>query len=128
MVEELITLNSGKVNEYLLHLDANAYGTKRMLSLFLGEFDDGSVLIDCGSSLDVNRTLRYFNKIDVPLSSFKYLITTHHHFDHVGGLWKLYEEIKKHNPDVKILTNTITKELLNDFHLHLKRGKRTYGD
>ena len=128
MVKELITLNSGKVNEYLHHIDALSYGTNRMLSLFLGEFDDGSVLIDCGSSLDINRTLRYFNKINVPLSSFKYLITTHHHFDHVGGLWKLYEEIKKHNPDVKILTNTITKELLNDFYLHLKRGKRTYGD
>ena len=128
MIKELITLRSGKVDEYLHIIDPKAYGTNRMLSLFLGEFDGGSVLIDCGSSLDINRSLRYFKKINVPLSSFKYLITTHHHFDHVGGIWKLYEEIKKHNPDVKILTNKITKELLNDFNLHLKRGKRTYGD
>lgn len=128
MVKELITLNSGKINEYLHHIDAQTYKTNRMLSLFLGEFDDGSVLIDCGSSLDIERSLRYFKKNNIPLSTFKYLITTHHHFDHVGGLWKLYEEVKKYNPDVKILTNSITKELLNDYKLHLKRGKRTYGD
>ena len=128
MVKELITLNSGKVNEFLHHFDANSYGTNRMLSLFLGEFDDGSVLIDCGSSLDINKILRYFKKNNIPLSTCKYLVTTHHHFDHVGGMWKLYEEVKKHNPNVKILTNSITKELLNDYKLHLKRGKRTYGD
>lgn len=128
MAKELITLTSGKVNEYLHLIDINAYKTNRMLSLFLGEFDEGSVLIDCGSSLDINKSLRYFKKNNIPLSTFKYLVTTHHHFDHVGGLWKIFEEIKKYNPDVKILTNNITKELLNDFNLHLKRGKRTYGD
>ncbi|MHA2089038.1 MAG: MBL fold metallo-hydrolase, partial [Promethearchaeota archaeon] len=86
------------------------------------------VLIDCGSSLDLKRGLRYIKKNGIELSSLKYLITTHHHFDHNGGLWKLYEEIKSHNPEVKILTNKITRELLNDFKLHLKRGMRTYGD
>ena len=65
MVKELITLTSGRVNEYLYHIDAKAYGTKRMLSLFLGEFDDGSVLIDCGSSLDINRSLSYFKKNNI---------------------------------------------------------------
>ena len=126
MVNDLITLKSGKVNEYLHHIDVNAYGRQRMLSVFFGEFDDGCILIDCGSSLDIKRGLKYFKKNGIKLSSFKYLITTHHHFDHNGGLWKLFGEIKKHNPDVKILTNRITKELLNDYRLHLQRGMRTY--
>lgn len=116
------------MNEYLHHIDVEAYGTSRMLSVFLGEFDDGSVLFDCGSSLDIKKILKYFKKNNIPLSSFKYLVTSHHHFDHIGGIWKLYEELKIHNPDVKILTNNITKALLNDFELHLKRGARTYGD
>jgi len=128
MIKDLITLKSGKVNDYLHHIDVKAYGTSRMLSVFLAEFDDGSVLFDCGSSLDIKKILRYFKKNSVPLSTFKYLVTSHHHFDHIGGIWKLYEELKNHNPDVKILTNSITKELLNDFELHLKRGVRTYGD
>jgi glyoxylase-like metal-dependent hydrolase (beta-lactamase superfamily II) len=99
-----------------------------MLSVFLGEFDDCSVLLDCGSSLDTNKALRYFKKHEIPLSSFKYLITSHHHFDHCGGIWKLYDTLKNFNPDIKILTNAKTKELLNDFNHHLTRGKRTYGN
>lgn len=128
MDEAVITLRSGKINEYLHMIDAKAYGTTRMLSVFLGEFEDCSVLFDCGSSLDIKKLLRYFKKSQIPLSSFKYLITSHHHFDHNGGMWKLYEEIKTHNPKVKILTNSMTKALLNDYEHHLNRGRSTYGD
>lgn len=128
MINDLITLKSGKVYEYLHHLDAKAYGTARMLSIFIGDFDDGTVIIDCGSSLDIKNVLKYLKKSSIPLYTIKYLITTHHHFDHNGGLWKLYEEVKKHNPQVKIVTNQITKTLLNDFEHHLARGARTYGN
>lgn len=128
MDEELIILKSGKVNDYLYHIDMKAFGAKRMLSVFLGVFDDCSVLIDCGSSLDVKKGLRFFKKNNISLSSFKYLITSHHHFDHNGGMWKLYEEIKKFNPNVRILTNLKTKTLLNDFEYHLNRGRSTYGN
>ncbi|UCC19330.1 MAG: MBL fold metallo-hydrolase [Promethearchaeota archaeon] len=128
MEKEVITLKSGKLNDYLHLIDAHGYGTPRTLSVFLAEFDDCSILFDCGSSLDIEKGLRYFKKNHIPLSSFKYLITSHHHFDHNGGLWKLYEEIKKINPEVKILTNNLTKSLLNDYEHHLNRGRTTYGD
>ncbi|MFX1365451.1 MAG: MBL fold metallo-hydrolase [Promethearchaeota archaeon] len=128
MEKETRILRSGKVNEYLYHIDMKAYGANRMLSVFLGEFDNYSVLLDCGSSLDVEKGLRFFKKSHISLSSFKYLIPSHHHFDHNGGMWKLYEEIKKYNPDVKILTNLKTKALLNDFEYHLNRGRSTYGN
>jgi len=128
MDKEVITLKSGKINEYLHHIDMKAYGTTRMLSVFLAEFDDCSILFDSGSSLDISKGLRYFKKNHIPLSSFKYLITSHHHFDHNGGMWRLYKEIKKFNPQVKILTNSITKTLLNDYEHHLNRGRSTYGD
>lgn len=125
MVKDDIMLDSGKINEYLHHIDIKAYGSPRMLSVFLGEFDDYSILIDCGSSLEIKRGLRYFKRNQIPLSSFKYIITSHHHFDHNGGMWKLYEKIKRYNPNVKILTNHLTKTLLNDFEHHLKRGRST---
>ena len=128
MDKEAIILNSGKINEYLHHIDMRSYGTTRMLSSYLGEFEDCSILFDCGSSLDIKKGLRYFKKNHIPLSSFKYLITAHHHFDHNGGLWKLYEIIKEYNPEVKILTNATTKLLLNDYEHHLARGKSTYGN
>ena len=128
MDKEVITLRSGKINEYLHHIDVKAFGKTRMLSVFLGEFKDYSILFDCGSSLDVKKVLRYFKRNNIALSSFKYLITSHHHFDHTGGMWKIYNEIKPHNPDVKILTNSMTKALLNDYEHHINRGRSTYGD
>ncbi|MFX0058955.1 MAG: MBL fold metallo-hydrolase [Candidatus Heimdallarchaeota archaeon] len=127
MVEEVITLNSGKINNYLHHIDLKAYGTTRMLSVYLAEFNNCSILFDCGSSLDYKKYLRYFKKNKIKLSSIKYLITSHHHFDHNGGLHLLYAELKKHNPELKILTNQKTKELLNNYDDHLNRAKRTYG-
>jgi glyoxylase-like metal-dependent hydrolase (beta-lactamase superfamily II) len=84
--------------------------------------------LDCGSSLDIKKLLRYFKKSNISLSSFKYLITSHHHFDHNGGLWKLYHILKKYNPDVKILTNILTMTLLNDYKHHINRGRSTYGN
>ncbi|MFX1410820.1 MAG: MBL fold metallo-hydrolase [Promethearchaeota archaeon] len=128
MVQEIITTKTGMVGDYLHLIDVRAFGTTRMLSIYLGEFDDCSILFDCGSSLDIKKLLRYLRKARIPLDSLKYLITSHHHFDHNGGLWKLYNEIKKCNPDVKIIANQDTKELLNNYKSHLERAKRTYGN
>ncbi len=128
MVQEVITVNSGKIYDYLDHIDVRAYGKPRMLSVYLIEFDNGSILFDCGSSLDTKKILRYFRNNHVPLDSFRYLVTSHHHFDHNGGMYLLYAKLKKYNPNVKILTNKITMNLLNNYEEHLNRAKRTYGD
>lgn len=128
MVQEVITVNSGKIYDYLYHIDVRAYGKPRMLSVYLGEFDNGSILFDCGSSLDTKKILRYFRNNHIPLDSFRYLVTSHHHFDHNGGMYLLYAKLKKYNPNVKILTNKITMKLLNNYEEHLNRAKRTYGD
>ncbi len=128
MVENFITIEPGKINDYIYHIDVRAYGAPRMLSVFVAQFDDSSVLIDCGSSLDTKKLVRFLKNLNIDLASFKYLTTSHHHFDHNGGLWQIYDLIKEYNPDVKIITNNKTKELLNDYEEHLARGRRTYGN
>ena len=128
MVDEIITIDTKQINDYLFHIDARAYGAPRMLSIFVANFDKSSVLIDCGSSLDTKKLVRFLKNLNIDLASFKYLTTTHHHFDHNGGLWQLYELLKEYNPGVKIVTNEKTKELLNNYEDHLARGKRTYGN
>ncbi|MFX1239367.1 MAG: MBL fold metallo-hydrolase, partial [Promethearchaeota archaeon] len=120
MRERPIITESGKINDYIHHVDLMEYGLKGFLSCYVAEFDEGTMILDCGSSLCVKTLLEYLKKENISLSSILYLTTTHHHYDHVGGLWKLYEEVKKHNPRVRILTNKTTKELLinNEYHLH----------
>ncbi len=128
MVQEKITVLSGKFNDYINHVDLKEFGTPKVLSSFIAEFDDCSLIFDCGTSFEIRRLLRYAKRNEIPLSSIKYLITSHHHFDHNGGIWKLYDIIKDHNPDVKILTNAKTQILLNNYEVHFNRAKRTFGD
>jgi len=128
MEKEIITVKSGKINEYLHHVDLKEFGTRRVLTCFIAEFDECNIILDCGSSLEIKHLLRYAKRNEIELSKVKYLVTTHHHFDHTGGMWKLYDEIKKYNPNVKIISNQATKTLLNDYEYHLGRAKRTFGD
>jgi glyoxylase-like metal-dependent hydrolase (beta-lactamase superfamily II) len=121
-----IITETGKINDYIHLLDLREFGMPKILASFICVFDDGVVILDTGSSLEVKRIWRYAKRNKIPLSSIKYIIPSQHHFDHAGGAWKLYDEIKKYNPDVKILTNQKTKELLNDSEHHLSRAKRTY--
>ncbi len=126
MVQEIITTEPGKINEYLHHVDLKQFGSRRLLSGYVTEFEEGSIIMDTGSSHDVKHCLRYLKRNNIPLSSVKYLITSHHHFDHNGGMWKLYEELKNHNSEVKILTSKMTMEFLNNAEDHLKRAKRGF--
>ncbi|MBA7713871.1 hypothetical protein ES703_122881 [subsurface metagenome] len=126
MVQEIITTEPGKINEYLHHVDLKQFAARRLLSGYVAEFDEGSIVMDIGTSHDVKHGLRYLKKNNIPLSSVKYLITSHHHFDHNGGMWKLYAEIKKHNSEVKILTSKKTMDFLNNSEAHLKRARRGF--
>jgi len=124
MTQEIIITEPKKINDYLHFFDLGRNG---MMSGYIAEFEEYSICMDVGSSLQCKNILRYAKKNTIPLSSFKYFIPSHHHFDHNGGLWKLYNEIKKHNPDVKILTNQQTKDLLNHYESHFTRSKNAYG-
>ncbi|MBY8982142.1 MAG: MBL fold metallo-hydrolase [Candidatus Lokiarchaeota archaeon] len=126
MIKDIIT-KSGKINDYIHHVDLNAFGKKRFLSCYIAEFDNTSIILDCGSSFEIKGLIDYIKNANISFSSIKYLITTHYHFDHNGGAWKLYNILKKHSPKIKILTNQNTKNLLNNYSEHLTRAKRTFG-
>ncbi|MGV9173127.1 MAG: MBL fold metallo-hydrolase [Promethearchaeia archaeon] len=128
MDDHSIITDSGNINDYLYHVDLREFGVSRVLSSFIAEFEEGVVFLDCGTSLEINKLLKFAKSHGIDLTNVKYLIPTHHHFDHAGGMWKLYKKIKKHSPGVKILTNRQTKKLLNDYEFHLNRAKRTFGD
>lgn len=121
-------LNPGKVNEYLHLVDTQQFGRKRVLSVYIAEFDKYSIIFDCGTSFDVKKVLRYIKKNNISLTSVKYIVPSHYHFDHMGGIMKIYDEIKKFNPDVKIVSSQLTMEKYNNFENepHFLRSKKTF--
>ena len=118
MTEEIIIKKPQKINNYIHFFDLG----RNSLSGYIAEFDDCSLGMDVGSSLQVKDVLRYAKNNNIYLSSFKYFIPSHHHFDHNGGLWKIIDTIKEHNSEVKILTNSQTKDFLNNWY----REKTSY--
>lgn len=127
-MNQTIITETGKINDYIHLLDLMEFETPNILSSYIGEFDDECIIMDSGSSRDAPKIIEYLKKRRIPLENVSYLLTTHHHFDHNGGMWKLYEILSQYNPSLKILTNKKTKELLDNYKFHLARGKRTYGN
>ncbi|MHA1791681.1 MAG: MBL fold metallo-hydrolase [Promethearchaeota archaeon] len=127
MMENPIITTSGLITKNIHHVDLNQYGMKKLCSAFILETRDNFVIIDCGTSDDVQAIIKYMRKNDLSLKKVSYLVPSHYHFDHFGGGWKLYRKIKKYNPAVKILTTGETKKELQDPALHLKRAQRTFG-
>ncbi len=128
MDNNVIIVESRKINDYVYHVDLKGYGKPKILSGYVCEFDEGFVILDCGSSQVVKHIPQFFKRNNLDLSRVVYLVPSHHHFDHAGGMWKLYDQIKELNPQVKIVINLQTMGLLNDYKVHLSRAKRTYGD
>jgi len=123
MTEDKIIAKPKKINDYLHFFDLGG----GMLSGYITEFDDCFLCMDVGSSFHVKNVLRYAKRNNLSLSSFKYFIPSHHHYDHGGGLWKIIDVIKEHNSDVKILTNNQTKDFLNNYESHFQRARNAFG-
>ncbi|MHA2328270.1 MAG: MBL fold metallo-hydrolase, partial [Candidatus Hodarchaeales archaeon] len=116
-----------QITREIYHLDIHQFNLSRVCSIFLYVTPKTVIIMDTGTSDDVNAILKFLKKIRIPLKAVRYLVPSHYHFDHFGGGWKLWEIIKKKNPEVKILTTEKTKEQLQDPNIHLKRVKRTFG-
>ncbi|MFW9903730.1 MAG: MBL fold metallo-hydrolase [Candidatus Thorarchaeota archaeon] len=128
MKSSSIIKTSGKITDDIFHLDLNQYNIPRSCSVFLLITPQSIVIMDIGTSNDVKTIFECLKTINLPLKNIRYLVPSHHHFDHFGGGWKLWNIIKKFNPQVKVLTTEETKKYLQKPQRHLNRAKRTFGE
>jgi glyoxylase-like metal-dependent hydrolase (beta-lactamase superfamily II) len=121
--------DSGTITDYIDHIDLLQYNSQHICSAFLIKTPESVSIMDCGTSNDVSTVLTYIRDVlKISLEQIQYLIPSHYHFDHFGGGWKLWEELVKQNPDVKILSTKLTQDLLQNPNLHMHRARRTFGD
>lgn len=67
---------------------------------------DESMLIDCGEKSEHRDVIRYLNREEV--TKLKYVIATHPHSDHMGGMSKILEEF----PTEEVIIPPLTKEAI----------------
>lgn len=123
-----IITTTGKITSEIIHLDIEQYSRPRSCSIFLLVTPESIVVMDIGTSNNVHSFLDFMKNNNLALKKVKYIVPSHHHFDHLGGGWKLWKTIRKINHEVKILTIERTKKLLGDPASHLNRARRTFGD
>ena len=85
--------------------------------------NDEYILVDAGNNKDGKKLVKYFKELGI--TKFKYVIGTHPHEDHIGGLDYIIREFDIDNflmPDVKLdyLTYTEVIDNLNKKNIELK--------
>ncbi|NPV92565.1 MAG: MBL fold metallo-hydrolase [Firmicutes bacterium] len=60
--------------------------------VYLVKGDGAMALIDCGAGKSVNAILRNINALGMDENQVKYVIATHGHIDHIGGLAQLKQK------------------------------------
>ncbi|GAB4308055.1 MAG: hypothetical protein Kow0069_05980 [Promethearchaeota archaeon] len=118
-----------------LHLvDLNMFGFPHFGTAFVLHFEapDGgtptTVVVDSGTSDDVAGLRRYLRRAGVPTDGHVLLVPSHHHFDHAGGTWRLYEVLAKNNPRTRVVTTASVRDFLQDPEEHLQRARTTFGN
>jgi len=123
-----IVTNSGAVTKEIILVDLVQYNFAKITSTFFLKTSKSLIIFDVGTSNDIHSLLSFMNKNKLSLKKIRYLVPSHHHFDHFGGGWKLWGQLKKFNQNIKVLTTPKIKKKLQKSESHLIRVQRTFGD
>ncbi len=88
-------------------------------SVFFIETEDGNILVDCGTTeKDVDEQIvPALCQIGSGLNDLRYLVLTHNHSDHAGGLTR----ILRLNPKIKVIRNE-RMDFANDLTVYALKG------
>ena len=85
--------------------DCLIYNMKEQMALFVIENNGKTVLIDTGTSSEVDSLLNYLQKIGI--DHLDYIFSTHVHVDHIGGVKRLSTQF----PEAKIVVSEFYQKL-----------------
>lgn len=112
-------------NVYLI--DTLQFDMETITSVFCYSDGEKSLLMDIGTSDNIDAVFRSLIRQGVALESIIGIVPSHYHFDHGGGSAELWNRIKGINKNFRIYTNRITKDKLQDSADHLRGAKTTFG-
>ncbi|MBD3188977.1 MBL fold metallo-hydrolase [Candidatus Bathyarchaeota archaeon] len=105
--------HSGKKDEGLHLVDLNMYDSSLFANSCIIEDDGILVLLDAGTSRTAGQLINYITFHGLPHEEI-YIIPSHHHFDHAGGISILSSKLREIGARVSIMTNDRMAPLLTD--------------
>ncbi|MHA1521408.1 MAG: MBL fold metallo-hydrolase [Promethearchaeota archaeon] len=119
---------AGQISPNLYMLDTMQFNLSHITTAFCYYDGQQALLMDVGTSDNVSEIIRSLRKNNIPLEEVKGITTTHYHFDHAGGVSRLYKKIIKKNPDFKIYTTKFTRDKIQNAVSHIKGATSTFGE
>lgn len=118
-----IYVKPGKVNPYLYLIDTGAFGMAENCAVYLLDGGIEYALFDAGTSYTKGKILRTMKKWNIDLENVKYLIPSHYHFDHAGGIPFLLQKL----PNAEVYASSQSAGELKDPTEHVKNAKEGFG-
>ncbi len=106
-----ILKQEGLISPNLFMLDTMQFSMPHITSSFCYYDGKQALLMDVGTSDNVSPVIRSLKRHYIPLEQIKGITLTHYHFDHSGGVSRLYKKLVKKNPDFKDLDDHIAVEM-----------------
>lgn len=82
-----------KICPHIYQIGGNGLSSPQDCCIYLVDGGSESVLIDTGAGGSVSQLVANINRSDVSIDTIKYIIATHGHIDHIGGLKALQEHL-----------------------------------
>ncbi|MHA1777292.1 MAG: hypothetical protein DRO88_01700 [Promethearchaeia archaeon] len=124
----VIVKTSGEISPNLYMLDTMQFNVSHITTAFCYYDGENALLMDVGTSDNVPTVLRALKKLKIPLKHLRGITLTHYHFDHAGGVSKLWKKVSKKVPDFKIYTTKFTKEKLQNAESHVVGATSTFNE
>ncbi len=118
---------SGKIAEGLHLVDLYMYESSLFANVMVVEDSNITLIIDTGTSESVGALLNYLDFHNIKLGNVL-VLPTHHHFDHIGGLYQLIEYLEKKKSKVRVLSSDLMNRWLLHPYEYQKSAKKGFND
>jgi glyoxylase-like metal-dependent hydrolase (beta-lactamase superfamily II) len=118
----------GEIYPHLYLFDTLQFTKPRITTSFA--YWDGTtcILLDVGTSNNIHQLKKNLKRFQIPIEKVQGILLTHYHFDHAGGVHKLWRKISKTNPNFRIFTTAATQQKLQNAADHVIGAKTTFGE
>jgi glyoxylase-like metal-dependent hydrolase (beta-lactamase superfamily II) len=118
-------MHSGEHLDHVHLIDLNLYDTSLFANACLLDLGADRLLFDAGTSNTTGQIINYLRFYELEGGKY-YIIPSHHHFDHSGGIPSLLDHFKKNHVPVQVCTTSLMAEYLVDLPNRVSGARRQF--